>query len=133
MALVVLDAPVVIAFLDPDDALHDAAVKALTEHQHAELLIPASAYAEILVAPYRVGGEAVAEVEAFLSDFGVRLQPITAEIACTAALLRSSSRGLRLPDALVLATADKLEAPTVLTGDESWARINDRVTLIQRN
>jgi hypothetical protein len=28
VALVVLDASVVIAFLDPDDALHDAAVKA---------------------------------------------------------------------------------------------------------
>ncbi len=133
MALVVLDASVVIAFLDPDDGLHDAAVKALTGHQHAELLIPTSAYAEILVAPYRVGGEAVAEVEAFLSDFAIRLQAITAEIARTAARLRSSSRGLRLPDALVLATADELEVPTVLTGDESWARVSDRVTLIQRN
>ena len=133
MALVVLDASVVIAFLDPDDALHHAAVKALTEYQHAELLIPTSAYAEILVAPYRVGGEAVTEVEAFLSDFGVRLQPITAEVARVAARLRSSSRGLRLPDALVLATADELEAATVLTGDESWDRISDRVTLIQRN
>lgn len=133
MALVVLDASVVIAFLDPDDALHHAAVKALTEHQHAELLVPTSAYAEILVAPYRVGGQAVAEVEAFLSDFGVRLQAITAEVARAAAWLRSSSRGLRLPDALVLATANELEAATVLTGDESWARISDRVTLIQRN
>jgi hypothetical protein len=133
VALVVLDASVVIAFLDPDDALHDAAVEALTEHQHAELLIPTSAYAEILVAPYRVGGEAVAEVEAFLSDFGVRLQAITTEIAGAAAQLRSSSRDLRLPDALVLATADELEADSVLTGDQSWARMSARVTLIQRN
>jgi len=133
VALVVLDASLVIAFLDPDDALHAPAVEALTEHQHAELLIPASAYAEILVAPYRVGSEAVAEVEAFLSDFGVRLQPITTEIARNAARLRGSSRGLRLPDALVLATADELEADSVLTGDESWARISDRVRLIQRN
>jgi predicted nucleic acid-binding protein len=113
VALVVLDASVIIAFLDPDDALHDAAV--------------------ILVAPYRVGGDAVAEVEAFLSDFGVRLQAITAEVARAAARLRSSSRGLRLPDALVLATADELEAATVLTGDESWARFSDRVSLIQRD
>ena len=132
MALVVLDASVVIAFLDPDDGLHDAAVAALTEHQHAELLLPTSAYAEILVAPYRVGGEAVAEVEAFLSDFGVRLQAIAAEVAGVAARLRSSSRGLRLPDAFVLATADELEADTVLTGDASWARSSGPVTLIQR-
>jgi predicted nucleic acid-binding protein len=133
VALVVLDVSVVIAFLDPDDALHAAAVKALTEHQHAELLMPTSAYAEILVAPYRVGGGAGAEIEAFLSDFGVRLQPITPEIARAAARLRSSSRGLRLPDALILATADELEAQTVLTGDESWADISGDVALIQRD
>lgn len=131
MALVVLDSSVVIAFLDPDDALHDAAVAALTEHQHAELLIPTSAYAEILVAPHRRGAEAVAEVEAFLSDLSIRLEAVTPPIARAAAKLRAASRNLRLPDALVLATAEELGAEVVLTGDESWARIGDRVTLIQ--
>lgn len=133
MALVVLDASVVIAFLDPDDALHDAAVAALTEHQHDDLLIPASAYAEILVAPHRRGPEAVAEVEAFLSDLSIRPEALTGAIARAAAKLRSESRSLRLPDALVLATAEKLGAEVVLTGDESWARISDRVTLIRRD
>lgn len=132
MALVVLDASVVIAFLDPDDALHEAAVQALTEHQHAELLIPTSAYAEILVAPHRRGSEAVAEVEAFISDFAIRLEALTPAIARAAAKLRSESRMLRLPDALVLATTEELGAGVVLTGDETWARISDRLTLIQR-
>lgn len=132
MALV-LDASVVIAFLDPDDALHDAAVEALTEHQHDELLIPTSAYAEILVAPHRRGVEAVAEVEAFLSDFSFRFEALTPAIARAAAKLRSESRSLRLPDALVLATAEELGVDVVLTGDESWARISDRVTLIRRD
>jgi predicted nucleic acid-binding protein len=131
VALVVLDASVIIAFLDPDAALHDAAVEALTEHQHDELLIPWSVYAEILVAPYRRGSEAVTEVEAFLADFAIRIEALTPAIARAAAQLRSASRSLRLPDALVLATADELEADSVLTGDESWARINGRVTLIQ--
>ena len=133
MALVVLDASVVIAFLDPDNALYDAAVEALTEYQHDELLIPLSVYAEILVAPYRRGTEAVADVEAFLADFAVRIETMTSAIARTAAKLRSESRSLRLPDAFVLATADELEADTVVTGDESWAPISGRVTLIQRN
>jgi predicted nucleic acid-binding protein len=132
VALVVLDASVVIAFLDPDDALHAVAVKALTEHQHGELLTPTSAYAEILVAPNRRGFEAVAEVEAFLADFSIRLETLTPAIARVAARLRSEYRSLRLPDALVLATADELETDVVLTGDESWAQISDRVTLIQR-
>lgn len=132
MALVVLDASVVIAFLDPDDALHAAAVEALTEHQHDELVIPLTVYAEILVAPYRRGAEAVAEVEGFLADFAVHVEEMSPSIARAAAQLRSESRSLRLPDAFVLATADQLEAERLLTGDESWTRVSGRVTTIQR-
>jgi predicted nucleic acid-binding protein len=132
VALVVLDASAIIAFLDPDDALHDAAVDALGEHQHDELLVPLTVYAEILVAPYRRGAEAVAEVEAFVRDFAIRIDTMTPATARRAAQLRSESRSLRLPDALVLATADELEADMVLTGDESWTRISSRVALIQQ-
>ena len=78
MALVVLDTSIVIAFLDPDDALHEAAVQALADRQHDELIVPASAYAEMLVGPYRSGAKAVAEVESFLADFAIRIEPITA-------------------------------------------------------
>ncbi|HWQ22687.1 MAG TPA: type II toxin-antitoxin system VapC family toxin [Gaiellaceae bacterium] len=130
MALVVLDASVVIGFLDPDDPLHEAAVSALTEHQHDELVVPASVYAEILVGPYRKGARAVAAVEAFLADFAIRIAPITPAIARAAARLRGGSKGVRLPDALVLATADEVGADRVLTGDDSWTRIARRVTLV---
>ena len=102
MALVVLDASVIIGFLDPEDALHDACVGALSECQHDDFGIPAAVYAEILVAPYRTSAEAVAEVEAFLSDFAVKVEPITAAIARAAARLRSGLDSLRIPDALVL-------------------------------
>jgi predicted nucleic acid-binding protein len=132
VALVVLDASVVIAFLDPDDALHDEAVDAFTEHQHDELVIPVSVYAEILVAPHRRGADAVAEVEAFVADFGIRTEAMTPAIARAAAQLRGRVRSLRLPDALVLATADELGAASLLTGDESWTPISGRVKLIQR-
>jgi predicted nucleic acid-binding protein len=132
VALVVLDASAIIAFLDPDDALHHAALEAFGEHQHDELSIPSTVYAEILVAPYRRGAEAVAEVEAFVRDFAIRIDTTTPAIARAAAQLRRQFRGLRLPDALVLATADELAADVVLTGDESWARISKRVALIQR-
>jgi predicted nucleic acid-binding protein len=131
VALVVLDASAIIAFLDPDDALHDAAVNALAEHQHDELSIPLTVYAEILVAPYRRGAAAVAEVEAFVRDFAIRIDAMTPAIARAAAQLGSRWRGLRLPDALVLAAADELAADVVLTGDESWARISSRAALLQ--
>jgi predicted nucleic acid-binding protein len=131
VALVVVDASVVIAFLDSDDALHEAAVGALTEHQHDELVVPASVYAEILVGPYRKGAQAVAEVEAFLEDFAAKVEAITPAIARAAARLRGGEKSVRLPDALVLATADEVGADRVLTGNDSWARISRRVTLVR--
>lgn len=131
MALVVLDASVVIGFLDPGDALHRGCVAALTERQHDDLAIPASVYAEILVAPYRAGPRAVAGVEAFLGDLGIRVEPITAAVARGAARLRSERSGLRLPDALVIALADELGANVVLSGDASWAKISARVAVVR--
>ncbi|HEV2122225.1 MAG TPA: PIN domain-containing protein [Chloroflexota bacterium] len=130
MAAVILDASVVIAFLDANDVHHDQAVTAFANCQTNELVIPASVYAEILVGPYRRGSEAVAALEQFLVDFAVRIESISAEIARRAALLRSQQASLRLPDALVLATGDILDAMTVLTADTAWAKISSRVRVI---
>ena len=130
MALVVLDASIIIGFLDPEDALHGACVAALTDHQHDDLVVPASVHAEILVGPYRAGPEAVSEVEAFISDFGIQIEPINASIARIGARLRSERKSLRLPDALVLACGDEIEADVVLTGDESWAKLSKRVAVV---
>ncbi len=130
MALIVLDASVVIGFLDADDALHDACVDALATRQHEELVIPASAYAEVLVAPYRVGARAVAEVDAFLADFGIRIGDITAPVARRAAELRSTKPGLRIPDALVIAFAEQASAAAVLTGDRAWPTATSKAILI---
>src|SRR6202011_1820083 len=45
VALIVLDASVLIALLDPNDALHTAARAALARHAGDDLKLPASAYA----------------------------------------------------------------------------------------
>ena len=131
MALVVLDASVIIGFLDPEDALHDACVTALADRQGDELVAPASVYAEILVGPYRSGAVAVSEVDAFLSDFAIRIEPVTAAVARLGAQLRSTQTSLRLPDALVLAYGETIGAETVLTGDESWAKVGRHVTVVR--
>ena len=130
MALVVLDASVVIGFLDPNDALHQACVDALAAHQRDELVIPLTVYAEILVAPFRVGSEAVSEVEAFLADFAIRIGEITPSMARAAAKLRSGKHGLRLPDALVVAFGEENEADAVLTADEEWPKVTKRAVLV---
>ena len=93
------------------------------------MVIPSSAYAEILVDPWRRGPDAVALVKRFLMDLGVRIEPLTAAMAERAARLRASHRALRLPDALVLATADTLGA-SALTCDRSWPRLSRRARLV---
>jgi predicted nucleic acid-binding protein len=129
VAIVVLDASVVIAFLDRSDAHHTAAAEVVGRIRRDELVIPASAYAEILVDPSRRGADAVAFVRRFVADLGIRIEPLTAAMAERAASLRSGHRSLRLPDALVLATADTLGA-TALTCDQSWPRVSRRARLI---
>jgi len=129
VAIVVLDASVVIAFLDSGDAHHPAAVEAVARTRGEELVVPSSAYAEILVDPWRRGPDTVALVKRFLTDLGVRIEPLTAVIAERAARLRASHRALRVPDALVLATADALSA-SALTCDRSWPRVSRRARLI---
>ena len=130
MAVIVLDASVVIGFLSSRDAHHEAAEHAFVRHRDDDLILPASVYAEILVGPFRIGADAVAKVDAFLTDFAVHIAPVDAETAKRAALLRSRPQSLRLPDALVLATADAIGASKVLTVDRTWQRISPLAEVI---
>jgi predicted nucleic acid-binding protein len=117
-----------IAHLDADDALQARATGALLRHADDDLRLPASAYAESLVSPARRGRlETAREV---VSSLALTIVPIDEEVAVAAAGLRSRRQSLRLPDALVLACADVLDADVVLTTDRRWARL-PRVVVIR--
>ena len=124
MALTVVDASVVIALLDPTDAHHDAASEAfrLIRHQRRSVvLLPASAYAEALVHPTKAGPESVATVRRFCMQ-QLRVEPLSPDIAEAAARLRATHDSLRLPDALVIATAEVGRADQLLTTDRRWKK-----------
>ena len=127
MALIVLDAGVVIAHLDPADAQHERATAVLLQHADDDLRLPASAYAETLVDPARSGR--LDEVRAAIDSLGLRIEPIDKAIADRAASLSARRRALRLPDALVLACGEVLEADTIVTADRRWRRF-ERVRVI---
>jgi predicted nucleic acid-binding protein len=129
VAIVVVDASLVIALLDAGDTHHAAAVAALRERSRERLILPASAYAEILVDPWRHGLDAVAVIRRFVTDLGIHIEPLTPEIAERAARLRAQHGALRLPDALVLATADALDA-IALTCDRAWPRASRRARVV---
>lgn len=133
MGLTILDAGVVIAALDASDAHHEATLEALREARTRgdALAVPASAYAESLVGPSRRGAEAVATVDAFLDALPARVEPATRDVARKAAALRAAhGRGLRLPDALVLATATSIGADLVLTTDAGWPEAGVAVRMV---
>lgn len=133
MALTVLDAGVLIAVLDGDDAHHAAAEDLLREAFAAgdDLAVPASAYAECLVAPLQRGPGAAATVDGLLDALPARVVPITRATARVAAELRARhGRALRLPDALVVATALDLRADRLLTTDAGWPSLGINVEVV---
>jgi predicted nucleic acid-binding protein len=133
MGLTIIDAGVVIAVLDSSDAHHSASVDALRTCRASgdALVVPASAYAEALVGPSRRGADAVATVDAFLDALPVVIEPATREVAREAAALRARhGRALRLPDALVLATATVVGADQILTTDAGWPETGAPVRII---
>ncbi|MBV8735101.1 MAG: PIN domain-containing protein [Solirubrobacterales bacterium] len=105
MARVALDADILIAFLDPADDQHAAAVTALRPRLTAgdELLIGATVYAETIVRPLQQGTDAT--VDEFLDSAAIAIVPVDRAIARRAAALRAEHPSLRLPDAMSLATA----------------------------
>jgi predicted nucleic acid-binding protein len=127
VALAVVDASVFIAFRTRDDPHHNAAIAALTRHRGDDIVIPASAYAEALVDPTRMGGAVLQRAKQLVEDFPMRIVPVDRQIAERAAELRAE---VRLPDALVLATGDVLRADVVLTADDRWRKVSRRVRVI---
>jgi predicted nucleic acid-binding protein len=118
MGTVVLDAGVVIAVFDKADAHHPAAMTALAAARGDAFVLPASAYAEMLVLPHRLGADAVLAADAFVDDLPARVEPVTRPIAALAAALRARfGPALKLPDALVVATAEVVGADRILTTD----------------
>lgn len=135
MALTVLDAGVLIAFLDATDPHHDAARVALEEAvaRRDDFALPASAYAELMVEPFRRGAQAVETAQAALDALTVRIEPATTAVATAAAELRARhGRRLRLPDALVLATALVARSDRVLTTDARWPKVAVAVEVVQK-
>lgn len=129
MGVTVLDASVLIGLLDPGDGLHARATAGFRVHAADDVVVPASAYSETIVDPARRGATRVDAVDGFLDSFPIRILSIDREIGRRAAQLRAQHR-LGLPDALVLASGDVLDADVVLTADAKWFTISPRVVVV---
>lgn len=126
---VVVDASVLIAILDRNDAKHAAAIAAVDRVRSKGLRIPATAYAEALVRPFRRGAAAIAEVDETIDDLAIEVVAISRSIAHRAAGIRARHPSTALPDALVVATGEEF-GERVLTADASWRRFGARAEVI---
>lgn len=105
--MIVMDASVLIAYLDGNDAHHGPAV-ALLEHEVDDDFTASSlTLAEVLVGPTRAGR--VADAVAVLRDLEVGEQPFPPDAALKLAELRANT-GLRMPDCCVLLVAQQVQA-----------------------
>lgn len=133
MALTVIDAGVTIAILDAGNAHHASAKEAVRQALTANgtVVLPVSAYSEGLVVPFRHGPERAALVDSFVDALPATLQAVTREIAREAARLRAQhGPRLRLPDALVIATALELSADRILTTYRRWPDVGLPITAV---
>jgi predicted nucleic acid-binding protein len=121
---VVLDSDAVVGFLDRNDALHDAADTAIRNLMGKErLLVSVVTYAEVLTGA-RLGHHNEHQVRGFFSDLISDVLSVDVAVADMAADLRSRRKSLRMPDAMILATAEtQAEVGLVVTGDVQVSKV----------
>jgi predicted nucleic acid-binding protein len=123
--VIVLDASVLIAWLDEHDAQHAEAVERLTDAADQPFGCSPITLAEVYVGPARAHRLEVAQRA--VAGLGVTEVELPADAAARLASLRAET-GLKLPDCCVVLAAQD-ERAAVLTFDDRLARIAEELGL----
>jgi predicted nucleic acid-binding protein len=121
---VVLDSDAVVGFLDRKDALHAAADTAIRELIHEQrLLVSVVTYAEVMTGA-KLGHHDEDQVRGFFAKLISEVLPVDMTVADKAAEFRSQLKPLRMPDALILATAEtNPNIDLIVTGDSQIPKV----------
>lgn len=134
MGTVVLDASVLIALVDGEDAHHARAVEAVGRGRDAgdRFVVPVAAYAEYMVRAYQRDADHADFRDSLIEAIPAAVEPATRAIGRHAAALRARhGRRLRLPDALIVGTAIDLAADRILTADAGWPDLDVQVDILE--
>ncbi|WP_343577229.1 PIN domain-containing protein [Mycobacterium sp.] len=128
--MIVLDASVLIAFLDHADSHNGAAERLLTHAVDDDLAVNSLTLAEVLVAPVR--DDRLDPVTEALEALEVRELPFPADTAIRLAQLRATT-GLKMPDCCVLLAAEDAGA-SIASFDDRLVRTAEmrNVAVVQR-
>ena len=127
MGSVAVDSGVIIALFDVGDVHHGWSVEQIQQIVTARhvIVISALTVAEVLVRPAQAG--AADAVRADLMSLRPRIVDVDADIAARAADLRASRTALRLPDAIIVATALFAQCDYLVTTDQRMAVATDGI------
>ena len=131
MGTVVLDASVLLGFLNPNDVLGDGCRTAIAEVRLRGdgFTLPASALAESLVHTARDRPDRLDDLIARIVGLFGGERVVDRHVAKAAAQLRAGHPTIRLPDALVIATG-VVDDAVVLTCDKRLAGVDPRVQVL---
>jgi predicted nucleic acid-binding protein len=123
VGLILLDSTVIVGFLDADDALHEVAVTRLREIVGSHpLTASVISYAELMKG-VSLGHHSSERVDHFFDALVKDLLPVDRKVAARAATLYGKRISLRMPDALILATADLHEdIDEIVCADDDWPK-----------
>lgn len=124
--MIVLDASVLIAYLDAEDAQHEAAETLLAREIDDDFAANPLTVAEVLVGPSRTGRLDAAR--SALRGLEVVEQPFPVETAVRLARLRADT-GLRMPDCCVLLAAQD-SAARIAAFDDRLVRAAESLGLV---
>jgi predicted nucleic acid-binding protein len=115
-----LDSVAVAGFLDRDDAFHESADRCIRGLAGRDrLVVSVITYSEILTGA-QIGHHDTAAARGFFSDLIDEILVVDDRVAERAADLRASKQSLKMPDALILATAGVHDVDLVVTADSGW-------------
>lgn len=118
-----LDTNAFIYFLDGEKPYYDVLLPVFRRVQAGDLSIIVSAMteAELLVRPERTKNDTARErIADLLSESGIYVVGVDRKIARRAAVIRANTR-LKLPDAIIVATALETDCEAVVGNDGEWA------------
>ena len=136
MGVTVLDTSVLIAVVDSSDAHHASARSMISEGRDAgdTFIVPVAAYAEFMVRPSESDASTIAFQDGLVDAIPARVEPATRDVGREAAAIRARHRGrIKLPDALIIATAVILGADRIVTADAGWPAQDVPVTVLGAN
>ncbi len=131
MGLIVFDTSAFVGLLDRTDPVHPAASEAFSRlgAQRRRFAASVITWSELGVGA-RLGYFPLRSIDGLFREAGIELLDVGRVIADRAAILRAGyikknkRSDLRLPDALILASAEsRPEGSTVVTADRQWARV----------